>query len=444
MKSFFSPSSLSALTVLAVLLSSFLLAQAPGIAYAETADQNQNTNSSQKNKKRRTPALRESTYKKLSAIQKDIEEEKLAEAEKKINKLLQSSGLNSYEKAQTYNTQAFLFYSQERYRQAIGSYQNILKQNNIPLALELSSLHSLAQLYSVEENYSQALSMIERWFALTNTPTASAYALRAQLEYQLSKRKAARQHIEKAITLYEAKNKTPEEAWWLLLRALYYDNENYRGMTQVLEKLVKWYPKAQYWTQLASLYGQQGQSDKQLQTLDSAYLKGYLKTEKQLLQLVYLLIDRGTPFRAGQITQKGINNKVIAPTESNWRLLATAWYNAKEMEKAIVAMEKSAALSVKSKPYQQLASLYLNKDRFQEGIRAAEKALKKKEADPIRLYTILGSAHLALHHYDEAIAAFEKALDRSIQSEEDSTKLSQWLEHSKQEKVRYNLVKEYL
>lgn len=395
-------------------------------------------------KNRNTPALRESVYKKLSSVQKAIEEEAFQEAEKKLTKLLESGRLNSYEKAQAYNTQAFLFYSQEEYSRAITSYQAILQQDNIPLVLELTSRYSLAQLYSAEEQYVKALDMLAQWFTLNKLPSASALALRAQLEYQLNKKILAYEHIQQAIALYREKNKTPKEQWWLLLRAIYYDNENFSEMIVVMEYLVKAYPKPEYWLQLANLYGQQQWFDKQLQTLDSAYIKGYLKKESQLLQLAYLLIEEGTPYRAGEMVEEGINNNVIEKTEDNWRLLATAWYNAKEIEKAIVAMEKMAALSSQSRPYEQLASLYLSKDRYQEAIQAAESALDKKNTDRVKVYTLLGSAYLYSHRYSEAINAFEVAIDQSLREEKSSTQLSQWLEHAKQEKERYHLVKEYL
>jgi hypothetical protein len=48
--------------------------------------------------------------------------------------------------------------------------------------------------------------------------------------------------LESAITDVESKGILPKEGWWGLQRVLYYEKDDYKRC-QILEKLVKHYPK---------------------------------------------------------------------------------------------------------------------------------------------------------------------------------------------------------
>ena len=59
--------------------------------------------------------------------------------------------LNSYELANVYNLYAFIYYSEEDYDGALRAYRNVIKQPDIPLALEINTRFTVAQLYFVQE-----------------------------------------------------------------------------------------------------------------------------------------------------------------------------------------------------------------------------------------------------------------------------------------------------
>ena len=88
---------------------------------------------------RRTPALRNEVYEKLSVAQQAAEANKFAEAKTALDALVREySGkkqLNSYELANVYNFYAFIYYSQENYQEAIRSYEKVLAQQDIPEAM---------------------------------------------------------------------------------------------------------------------------------------------------------------------------------------------------------------------------------------------------------------------------------------------------------------------
>ena len=112
------------------------------------------TNSGEKKQRetRRTPALRNKVYEKLAEAQAFAEAKDYPAAQKVLDDMISGEGkraLNSYELANVYNLYAFLRYSVEDYRGALRNYDLVIRQPDIPLAMEINTRFTVAQLYFV-------------------------------------------------------------------------------------------------------------------------------------------------------------------------------------------------------------------------------------------------------------------------------------------------------
>lgn len=137
---------------------------------------------------RRTPALRNKVYEKLAEAQVLAEEKDWKGAKKVLDGMIDAGGkkaLNSYELANVYNLYAFLYYSQEDYGKALKAYENVVAQADIPLAMEINTRYTIAQLYFVQEDWAKGITALKEWFKATENPPASAYVLMSQGYYQL-------------------------------------------------------------------------------------------------------------------------------------------------------------------------------------------------------------------------------------------------------------------
>ena len=180
-------------------------------------------------KTRRTPALRNKVYEKLAAAQAALEIKDFAIARKTLDGMLEAGGkneLNSYELANVYNLYAFIYYSEEDYDGALRAYRNVIKQPDIPLALEINTRFTVAQLYFVQERWQRGIDELLDWFELNESPSESAYVLLAQGYYQLKDYRKALLNVEKAISMYKGKNRIPKEQWYNLARFLYFDKND--------------------------------------------------------------------------------------------------------------------------------------------------------------------------------------------------------------------------
>jgi len=362
---------------------------------------------------RRTPALRNKVYEKLAEAQAAAEAKDLKTAARVLDDMIAAGGksaLNSYELANVYNLYAFIYYSQENYAKALQAYENVIKQADIPLAMEVNTKYTIAQLYFVQEQWQKGINALLDWFAVTENPNANAYVLLAQGYYQTKDYDKALLNVEKAISMYEAKDKIPKEQWYNLARFLYFEKNNVGKTVDILETLLKYYPKKQYWVQLSHMYGEQKKESEQLSAMETAYVQNMLDKGTEQVTMAYLYLNADVPYKAAKVMDKGLKNKSIDGKSKNWEIAGSAWRQAQEVEKSIPAMETAAAKSDTGELYARLGSTYLDGDQFKKAISAINKGLSRggvKRPDNARL--VLGMAYFNTKQYEKAREAFKAA-----------------------------------
>lgn len=385
---------------------------------------------------RRTPALRNKVYEKLAEAQTAAEAKDYKTAAKVLNAMIDTEGkkaLNSYELANVYNLLAFVAYSTEDYDGALRAYENVIKQPDIPLALEINTRFTVAQLYFVQEKWQKGIEALLLWFNMTDTPNANAYVLLAQGYYQVKDNDKALLNVEKAISMYKEKGKIPKEQWYNLARFLYFEKGATNKTVEVLEELLTHYPKKQYWVQISHMYGEQKKESQQLSAMETAYVQGMLDKGTELTTMAYLYLNADVPYKAAKVMDKGLTDGAIEGKSKDWELAGTSWRQAQEIDKAIPAMEKAAAKSDKGELYARLGNVYLDGDQYKKAVTALNKGLKRggiKRPDTAQL--VLGMAYFNLKQYSNARSAFERA----GKDERSKKYAAQWIKYMDSELAR--------
>ncbi|RLU00611.1 MAG: hypothetical protein D9N14_04915 [Ketobacter sp.] len=426
-------------TLSLALISSLAFIPATLLSSASQAAETQSTHGQRQTVK--TPALREKIYKVLTEAQAKAEENQPAEALKILDGLKKSSGLNSYEAAMMWKFYAYIYYSQDNHQQAIQSYENLLRQEALPRALELEALYSAGQLYFAQENYKKSIDYLDRWFALTDTPTPQAYIMLGQAYYQLNQMNKALPPIRSAIAMAEQSEGRAKESWYLLLRALYFEQNNYQAGADVLEKLIQYYPKKEYWVQLSSAYGELKQESKQLSTLEIAYRQGLLDRESEWLTLAQLMIFNDIPYKAAKVLEKGIDKGIIRPEKDNLKLLSYAWSTAQEAKKALPVLVQAAATSQSGEIDIQLGSTYYQLDEWNQAVRYLREGISKGDLKHKgNAYLLLGLSLFNMNEFEDARYAFKQAAT----FDGAKTSANQWLNYVDNEIQRRDLLAQTL
>jgi tetratricopeptide (TPR) repeat protein len=380
---------------------------------------------------RKTPAMRQPVYEQLAKAQEKVQEKDFEGAIDQLDSIHASHQrekkvLNSYELASLFAQYAFIYYTLEKYDQAITYNEKVVEQPDIPLGMEINTRYTIAQLYFVVENYPKAVKALEGWFKVAENPPANAYVLACQGYYQLERYDEALVAIEKAMEVAKAKGKEPKEQWFLLMRALYFDKGDLNKVAWVLEQLARKWPKRDYFVQLSSVHAQLGDEKNQLGAHDIAYKGWDFDNESGLLNMGYLYMGNDTPYRGATVIEKGLKSETIRANSKNYTTVAQAFAIAQETKRALPYMEKAAETAKDGEPWASLASVYFDSERYDDAIKAARTALKKgglKRPENTRI--LIGMTLFNMDKLKEAKSEFRKA--QEFASVKDVA--SQWIKY---------------
>jgi len=389
-------------------------------------------------KTKQTVAMSQKVYEKLTEIQELVEAKNYANAQRLIDDMGKGkTKLSDYERAQIYNLEGYSYYLQERYAEAIKSYEKVLAQPDLPEALVLSTLKTMAQLQFTQEDYNGALVTIDRLMKSITEPSADIFMLKGQALFQMEKYDEALGPIKIAIDMYRDQGRPPKENWLLLLRVIYFERSDYDNMLKVVKELLQYYPKDTYILTLAGIYSEQGDTLKQLALTEVLYEKGMLNSASNVTNLANLYLMHGLPYKAAVLLQAEIDKKVVEANERNLRLLSQSWYQAREDQKAIPPLILAAGMSKNGELYIRLAQSHINLEQWKEASAAVQKGLKMgglKRDDQANI--MLGMALFNQKRLTQARRAFERA----NQDKRSARTASQWIQYVDSEIKRAELM----
>ena len=390
-------------------------------------------------KTKQTAAMSQPVYEKLKKIQELVEAKDYSGADAILRDMRSNDKLSPYEKAQVWNLSGYSYYLQEKYKEAINSYEQVMRQEDLPEALMLATLKTMAQLQFTIEEYQQALDTVHRLMAVVPEPAADVYMLEGQALFQMNKYKEALTPIKKAVDMFREQGQTPRENWLLLLRVCYFELKDYDNMIKVVKELIQYYPKDTYVLTLAGVYSELGDTKKQLALTEVLYDKGLLTSSSHVTNLANLFLLHGLPYKAAKVLEKGMDDKIVEKSERNLRLLSQAWYQAREDEKAIPPLRLAAETSKDGELYIRLAQSYINLERWKEAANAANEALRLgslKRSDQARI--MLGMALFNQKLFQKAKVAFEQA----AKDKRSARAAKQWIKYVDSEVKRAELAKQ--
>ena len=442
----------------------------------------------ERKKTRKVPAMREKTYKKLAEAQLMVDPDSIPREEGEpipepkgtpqdaiviLLDLLGAKGLNSYEKAQIWNTLAFAYYTVDDMPKTVNAYEQILKQGTITEALELASLRALFQLYYSDEKYLKAIKYIDRFQALQTTRDPQITFFKATAYYQLDNfreslkqailveeiavvRKADRIARSRAIIAdgnstelvrqeaqleLQKRQVTPavKENWWYLQVVLYNELEEVDNVIRVLETLIVNYPKKQYWMHLAGMYSEKGRDDASLSAYYATYIQGFLVKESEIVMMAQRLLGADNPYEASQVLEKGFKAKSIEENEKNLRLLATAYTLAQETNAAIDAWRDATKYAEDGDLHFRLAQALSAEDRHKEAVTAYKDAQKKGDLkNPGDVAFWKGISEMQLERWDSATKSFRSAAKLDKKKSKQSRQYIRYIagERRRQEELR--------
>lgn len=390
--------------------------------------------------KRKTEAISQYVYNALKATQEQVDKEHYKEAHQSIE-ILREENLSKYEVSQSWNLQAYIYYLQNDVDKSISAYQEVLSYKELPQGIRQGTLRTITQLYTSIEAYPKALETINQLLKTVDKPGASNFILKGQIYYLMHDYKRAIKPIEHGINIQESQGNIAKENALLILQASYHELQQYKKMIPVLDKLLTHYGKNQYALTLSGIYGQTGNTKKQLSLLQGLYESGYTNDKAMLINLANLYLKHGMPYKSAQLLDKQISQNNLNKSVRNLRLLAQSWQHAREYEKALLPLNNAASLESHGDLYILLGRSLLNLKRWSEAEEAINNALRKnKTINPAEAYILLGIAQINQKKYKHARLSFISAK----KLEDDNESIDKWLTYIDYEIKRMAQINKHL
>ncbi len=392
-------------TGLMLLVVGAALAAAPAVAQ----DDDERAKRDQQQTKQ-AQAVSKEIYDRIQKAQEEVDAKNYNGALKILNSLRAKDTLTDYERQNVLNYIGFVHYIMDNVAAAMQTYEEMLRIPTMEEQIRKQTIYTLAQLNTMQENYTRAIQLIEEYFVLETNPAPEPFILYAQNLYQVNRYADMIKPIETAMEVARKRDKPVKEDWYVLLNFAYFQQENYEMVRDIQKILLVNWPKKRYWFSLAGAYTELGEDNNLIYAYDAAHTQGMLEKESELVTMAQLYMQAEVPYKAAKLLDTEMKSGRVSGEAKNYRLLSQAWTLSQEDEQAIPALKEAARLSTDGELDVRLGNAYLNLGQYGECVSAVESGLRKGGLkSPDNAQISLGMCLYNQKKYRDAITAFREA-----------------------------------
>ncbi len=405
-------------------LSVILAASMLAFTGAQAQDEDAAERESNSTQTKQAQAVSKEVYDRIQKAQERVDEKDYQGALRLLNGLYNPDKLTEYEQANVLNYIGFVYYNMEDTPNAIRTYERMVQIPTLEPQLLKQTTYTLSQLYTMEEQYQNALNKLDQYFVMETNPAPEPFILKAQNLYQVQRYTDMIEPIENAMKVAQAREKPVKEDWYVLLNFAYFNDENYAKVRDIQKTLLANWPKKRYWLSLAGAYTELGQDDKLITSYYSAFTQDMFEKENEFVTMAQLLMQREVPYQAGSILETEMESGRVAKNAKNYRLLSQAWQLSMEDEKAIPALTEAARMSSDGEVDVRLGNAYLNTAQYEDCTSSVRSGIRKGGLkNPDNAHISLGMCLYNLKQYRPAIEAFQVA----ARTEKSRRVANQWI-----------------
>ncbi len=318
--------------------------------------------------------------------------------------------LNDFEKATMLNFYTNYYLGVDDIANALATFERILTIEDLRPEQRLRTLQSLGQLYAVEERYEDAIRTLEQWRELSAEENATVYNVLAQSHYNLQQFPQSIEYLLSYMDMLRAEGREIARNIYTFLNAMYIELEDYESALDVTKTLVALFDEGADWRNLAAIYGFLDREAQRIQTMELAYVKGYLESEAEFMNLAQSLAGLDAPIRGIEILEDGIEQGIVEENGDNLRRLTQMYIIASEFEAAVEPAERLVEIVDDGEAWDYLGYIHLMNRDYASAVEAMQTALDRgglENTGDVQLS--LARALVELDRYDEALTAAQRA-----------------------------------
>ena len=307
---------------------------------------------------------------------------------------------------------SYVLVQQKKFSEATPVFERMLNSGFMPPDQVDDRTKTVAQLHFQNKDYKKAIEWLKKY--LEKHPGDEAMSvLLGQAYYVLNDYKNAAATMSAVATAAEKGGRTPNENWLQIVLSSQFKLDNKEGIADALKKLVRYYPKTEYWENLLDIYRRGNAGDRV--TLGFYRLMsdvGTLKQADDYMEMSQLAMDAGVPGEAQATMEKGVQNGTLKSDDKTAqgrydRLLAGAKKSATADKAQLAQLAKEAEKATQGQADVALGQAYLSYGMYDEAIGALQRGIKKGGVTDVDEAQIsLGIAYLKKGQKDAARQAF--------------------------------------
>jgi len=347
-----------------------------------------------------------SLFRKMRAVQAQIRSGQYTDAANQLS-YLQGVTTNAYEAAVVKELSADLYVAHGDYANALSVLQPVVAQNILQGSEQREAQLTLGKLLVASGQYQPGLDALRNLVQGQENPAPDVLVAMAQAYAQLGQCRLATPEVKRAIESVA----DPAPEWYQLQVACLYQQHDYAGAVDTLQAALTRYPEqTQYWQQLGEAYAQSGDASKALAVYVLMYRQGLVRQLQDYLNLTSLYLQNGLPYQAGVVLQEGLQSGVVPANEADFMLLASAWQDAGDVDRAVAALGEAEKQSKTGDAFLAQAQIYTQRHEWFSAIDTAKKAIAKGGLKrPGRAWLLQGIAQVQNRQYDEGTASLREA-----------------------------------
>lgn len=269
-----------------------------------------------------------------------------------------------------------------------------------------TSMKLLADMLLQDKQYQKAIKAYEDWILFTGEQNADAYMRIGNAYYLMNQHEKVLPAADDAIR-FSAK---PESNHYQLKMGSLYELKRYKELVAVVETMVQLFPEnKQFWVYLGNFYTLTEEYGKALSTLQLAYSQGYLEKDSEVRMLAQMYANNNIPYKAAVTMEKHMKSGLVKKDKTNLTFIASNFQAAREFIRAADYYGELAKLTNDADAYRRQGSAYSSVQKYNEAIAAYDKALSLNVDKPSNVYMSLVDAYFYQKKYKEAYAALMNA-----------------------------------
>jgi pentatricopeptide repeat protein len=345
-------------------------------------------------------------FRKMRSVQGQIRAGQYQDATQQLS-YLQGVTTNAYEAAVVRELTTDLYVARGDYANALTTLQPVVQQGILPGAEQREAELTLGKLLVANGQYQPGLDMLRNSLQGQDNPPPDVLMALAQGYAQSGQ---CRQALPEAKRAIDSTADAPAE-WYQLMISCLFQAHDYAGAAEQLEAALSRYPdQTQYWAQLGNAYAQAGDASKALAVYALMYRQGLIRQSQDYLDLASLYMQNNVPYQAALVLQEGLQSGAVSASESNYTLLADAWQDAGDLDRAVAALGEAEKQSKSGDPLVAQAQIYTQRHEWFSAIDTAKKAIAKGGLKrPGRAWLLQGIAQVQNRQYDEGTASLREA-----------------------------------